>query len=58
MQRMQIDLGHKPPNDPSEPIPYFTEAEAQAVRQQLSIWELERLERNVRDHLAELAHLP
>ena len=55
---MQIDLGYKPPNDPSEPIPYFTEAEAQAVRQQLSIWELERLERNVRDHLEELAQLP
>lgn len=45
-QTPQIDLGHVAPLD--EPIPYWSEAE-------MALYELERLERHCKQHLAELA---
>lgn len=56
MQRMQIDLGHRPCNNQTDTIPFeLTPEERDRAQFWQGLLELQRLERNVRDHLAELA---
>lgn len=56
MERMQIDLGHKPPVDRDEPLAFeLTPEERDRAQFWQGLLELQRMERNVRDHLAELA---
>lgn len=56
MERMQIDLGHRPCNDQVETIPFELTAEERARAQfWQGVLELQRMERNVRDTLADLA---